>query len=150
MTRATVTKVDGQLVLDDPDAVAVITAVEAHNRTISKGNCRKLFDLNFDRVTHFLERVNQRGLTPEDVVIVLIEVDDPNGGALAEILMPGTDWQPFRDRGEMPVARGLAGREGIQECLDHLDDQAAEILRKMTDVAVVVVAFGTADVFEAK
>lgn len=43
---------------------------------------------------------------PGDIVTVAIHVDDPAWTDLAEHLMPGTDWQAFRDRGEKPVARG--------------------------------------------
>lgn len=109
--RAVVHEIDGQLVLDDPDAVAVIQAVEKHN-------CRNTLDLNADRVAHFKRRLAERRLTAADAVIVLLNVDDIHGGPLADLLMPGYNWQEVRDRGEIPFARGLAMRQGIQETLD--------------------------------
>lgn len=140
--RAVVREIDGKLVLDDPDAVAVIHAVEKHN-------CRNTLQLNADRVAHFKQRLADRGMTASDAVIVLLNVDDVHGGPLAEVLMPGHNWQEIRDRGEIPFARGLAMREGIQEALGTFDKEAAEKLQGMTEVAVVVVDRGVAEVFPA-
>jgi hypothetical protein len=138
--RATVRKIDGQLVLDDPDAMAMV-------RAVSKHNCRGTLDVNADRVVHFKQRMSDRQLTPSDVVIVLLNVDDVHGGPLADILMPGMDWQEIRARGEVPFARGLVGRDGIQKVLEAFDLEAAAKLKDMTDVAVVVVDHGVVEVF---
>lgn len=140
--RAMVREVDGKLVLDDPDAAAVI-------RVMSKRNCRVTLELNADRVEYFKQRLADRGMTPDQAVIVLLNVDDVHGGPLAEVLMPGFDWQEIRDRGEVPFARGLAVREGIQEALSAFDTEAAAKLQDMIDVAVVVVDHGVAEVFSA-
>jgi len=140
--HATVREVDGQLVLDDPDAMAMIGAIGKHN-------CKNTLQINADRVAHFKQRLEDRGMTPEQGVIVLLNVDDVHGGPLADMLMPGHNWQEIRDRGEVPFARGLAMRDGIQEILDTFDKNAAEKLRDMTTVAVVVVDHGVAEVFAA-
>jgi hypothetical protein len=140
--KATVREIDGQLVLDDPDALAVV-------RVAAKRNCRGTLELNNDRVRHFQQRVVDLGRSAADTVIVLLNVNDPNGGALADILMPGHDWQAYRDRGEVPLARGLAVREGIQTALDLLDREAADKLRASETVVVVVVDHGVAEVFDA-
>ena len=140
--RAVVREIDGQLVLDDPDAVAVIHAVEKHN-------CRNTFEMNADRVAHFKRRLAERDMTADQAVIVLLNVDDVHGGPLADALMPGHNWQEIRDRGEIPFARGLAMREGIQGVLGTFDKEAAEKLQGMTDIAVVVVDRGVAEVFAA-
>ena len=140
--RAVVREVDGQLVLDDPDAMDLIHAVEKHN-------CRNTFEMNADRVAHFKRRLTERGMTADQAVIVLLNVDDVHGGPLADVLMPGYNWQEIRDRGEVPFARGLAMREGIQGALGTFDKEAAEKLKGMTDVAVVVVDRGVAEVFAA-
>ncbi|SRR6266568_779549 len=140
--RAVAREIDGNLVLDDPDALAFARAVE-------KQNCRGTLDMNADRVAHFKNRLVERGLTPQEVVITVINVDDPHGAVLAEALMPGHDWQAYRDRGEVPFARGLAGREGVQGFLDAIDEEAATKLRDMTDPSVVVVDHGVAEIFPA-
>ncbi len=130
----------GRIVLDDPLAAAVVRAVEKHY-------CRMLYNANRDRVAYFRRRALERGLAPSEVVIVLLAVDDHNGAALADVLMPGHDWQAFRDLGKAPVARGLAGREGIQQALEMFDGEAAEKLRATNRLAVVVVDRGVAEVF---
>ena len=140
--RAVVREIDGQLVLDDPDARAVIGAVSKHN-------CKNTLEINADRVTHFKQRLAERGMTAKQAVIVLLNVDDIHGGPLADILMPGYNWQEIRDRGEVPFARGLAMRDGIQEALGAFDKDAAKKLKKMAEVAVVVVDHGVAEVFAA-
>lgn len=139
---AVIREVNGQLVLDDPVAMAVIHAVEKHN-------CRNTLELNADRVEHFKRRLTERGMTPDQAVIVLLNVDDVHGGPLADALMPGHNWQEIRDKGEVPFARGLAMRDGIQEALGAFDKDAATKLQNMSDVAVVVVDHGVAEVFAA-
>lgn len=137
--RAVVREIDGKLVLDDPDAMAVA-------RAVAKFNCGDTLKANADRVEHFRRRAVELGRTPTELVIVLLNVDDGNGRALADVLMPGFDWQAIRDRGEVPFARGLAGREGVQKALDVIDKEAADKLRAMTILAVVIVDHGVAEV----
>lgn len=140
---AVVREIDGRLVLDDPQAVAVL-------RAVGKANCRGTLDINVDRVVHFKNRMTERGLSADQVVIVLVNVDDVNGGPLADVLMPGTDWQSFRDQGQVPFARGLAGRSGIQEIIATFDKEAAEKLAAMPNTPIVVVVdHGVAEVFLA-
>jgi hypothetical protein len=138
--RATIREIDGQLVLDDPDALAVFQAVGKHN-------CKGTFEMNKERVAHFVGRIEEKGLSPADIVIVILNVDDSHGGPIADMLMPGHDWQEFRDRGETPYARGLATREGIQGILGEFDKDAAEELAGIEGVAVVVVDHMVAEVF---
>jgi hypothetical protein len=139
--RATVREVDGQLVLDDPDALAMA-------RAVAKYNCHALYEVDHERVQHFVRRIAERGLAPAEVCIVLINVDDVHGSAIADVLMPGHDWQAYRDRGMTPIARGLAGREGICLALSAFDDEAARKASADLDkVIVVVVDHGVAEVF---
>jgi hypothetical protein len=140
--KAVVRMVGGQLVLTNPPPVAIARAVEKHN-------CRNTLELNADRVAHFKTRLEERGMAASDAVIVVMNVDDVHGGPLADALMPGFNWQEIRDRREIPFARGLAGREGIQKALELFDKEAAVKLRGLADVAVVVVDHGVAEVFPA-
>lgn len=139
---AVVREIDGQLVLDDPDALALF-------RAVSKHNCNGTLSLNTDRVEHFKRRLVERGMTTDDAVIVLVNVDDVHGGPLADALMPGFNWQEIRDRGEVPFARGLANREGIQGMLGTFDKDAATKLQNIIGGSVVVVDHGVAEVFAA-
>lgn len=139
---ATVRSINGQLVLDDPEAAAVARVVEKHN-------LRGLLELNADRVKHFAHRAAELGRSPADVVIVLIAVDDPIGGSLADCLMPNHDWSAIRARGEAPIARGLAPRQGISDALAVFDAEAWQKLRDSADLSVVVIDRGVAEVFPA-
>lgn len=141
--------VDGKLVLDDPDALAVVQAVDRHNRNQAKAQCAKTLALNAQRVPHFVVRVAEKQLNIAEVVIVLINVDDVHGGPLADLLMPGHDWQSIRDQDQVPFARGLALRKGIQEALHLIDEEAALALQGMKNLPVVVIDYGVAQVYDA-
>lgn len=141
--KATVRAIDGQPVLDDPSALALITVVD-------KRNCKRVLDVQADRVAHFVRRIAEKGLSPKDVVIVLLNVDDVSGGRLAEILMPGANWQDIRDAGEVPFARGLVERPALQTLVEMLDAEEGKKLREITEeAAVVVMDFGVVAVFKA-
>ncbi|OGG72080.1 hypothetical protein A3A35_02325 [Candidatus Kaiserbacteria bacterium RIFCSPLOWO2_01_FULL_51_21] len=140
--RAVVREVDGQLVLDDPDAVEMIVAV-------GKINCKDTLAVNADRVEHFKRRIVERGMIPDQAVIVLLNVDNAYGRVLADVLMPGYNWQEIRDRGEVPFARGIVMREGLQKSLGAFDKEAATKLQSMTGMAVLVVDHDVAEVFAA-
>ncbi|MDO8507394.1 MAG: hypothetical protein Q7S53_02405 [bacterium] len=93
--------------------------------------------------------MKDRQLDASEYVIVVLNVDDPHGGPLADILMPGFDWQEIRDQGEIPFARGMVDRSWVEEALDKFDEEAAKKLHDMTEVAVVVVDHGVAEIFPA-
>lgn len=136
---------DGKPVLiPGPSTQGFIKAVERHN-------CRLTFEHQAERVQHFKRRIAERGDSPNDVVIVLLNVNDPHGRVLADMTMPGQDamWQSMRDQGQVPFARGLATRQGITEAVMLIDDEIGEKLKAMKDKAVVVVVdHGVVEVFE--
>jgi len=138
---AKVHEVEGQLILEDPIAIGVINA-------INKTNCNNTYVLNLDRIVYFANRAAILEKTEKETVIVLINVDDKNGNVLANTLMPNYNWQQYRDIGQIPYARGLANRNLVQDYLSCMDEQAADKLAKMTELAVVVVDYGVAEVFE--
>jgi hypothetical protein len=142
-----VEKRDGQLLLHDPQALAIAKAV-------NRSNALGTFELNKDRIAHFkarsVEIAAARGLTPDDMVIVILNVNDRIGGQLAEALMPGYDWQSMRDRGEIPFARGLATRAPIQHLLDVFDPDAADTLRAFVGLAVVVIDYDVARIHHSE
>lgn len=89
------------------------------------------------------------GLSPTDYLIVVLNVDDANGGALAENLMPGHDWSAIRALGQIPYARGMAERSGIAEVVTHLDSEAARELEAIAGVAVLAMDRGIVTAFAA-
>ncbi len=139
--RARIVEVDGKLVLEDPEAMAVISVV-------NKRNCKISFDKNLDRIDHFKKRMEAHNKNPEEMVIIILSVDDVYGGALTDILMPNFNWQEIRDRGEKPFARGLASRNFIQQGLNLIDKEAAKKLKETEGMVAVVFDFGVAEVFK--
>lgn len=105
---------------------------------------------NIERIEHFKQRVEALGRSGRDTVITLLNVDDPVGGILAEILMPNHDWQRYRDAGEMPLARGMAPKEGVIAFLQALGfDTAAATLQNSDDLKVLVLEAEVAVVVDA-
>lgn len=100
-----------------------------------------------NRVWYFEERMKQRGLTFEDWVIFILDVDDIHGGPLANRLMPGHNWQKIRDLGQTPIARGLADREFIQEVVDSISKRVGDGMRELHETVVVVMTAGKVGVF---
>jgi hypothetical protein len=134
--------VDGQLVLVDPVAFEVLRAVKQYN-------CRHTLAIQLERVVHFTRRIRDLWKNPAEVTIVLLNVDDPWGKTMADILMPGHDWQQYRDRGEVPFARGLASREGMQGVLDEMSPKEGAKLREAGPVVTVIVMdHGVVEVFK--
>lgn len=111
------------------------------------------FTANADRVRHFANRVTELGRSGSDTVITLIDVDDPsgNGKLLADMLMPDHDWQQYRDRGETPVARGLAAKDAFPDILAELGyDVAAHELASTEDLRVIVLYAETVQVMDVQ
>ena len=140
---AYVEQIGEETVLRDPTASALIAITGKHNCTTTR-------DANVDRIVHFKNRVRELAKTPQEVVIVILNVDDAHGGAMADVLMPNYNWQEIRDKGETPFARGLVDREWATEALSLFDNGASEKLQSMSDqLCIVVVDYGVAEVFEA-
>ena len=130
-------------IIPDPETVAT------DKHLASTESAMDLFRANAERVMHFKQRVNELGRSGQDTVITLLNVDDPVGGVLADILMPGHDWQSYRDADETPVARGLASKSGISEFLEEAGYQiAANELAGTDDLRVLVLDSGVALVMD--
>ena len=139
---------DGELVLVDPEAFGVVMAVAMHNHAISLQNCKSILEMNSERVEHFRNRANILEKPASEVVIVLANVDPIYGKAIADLLMPGFNWDEIRSRQETPFARGLAGREFVQSFLKLVDEMAYQKLIAVTsDVLSVVVIDQVCEVF---
>ncbi len=148
MPEATVHEIDGQLVLVDPQAVAVLKAVGQYN-------CRASFEINQERINYFAER--SRLQPPGSVVIVILNMDDPVGALLGDALMPGYDWDAIRAQGQIPFARGLAERFGVADFIAEYDIEALSQLEALdpiptdykSSLPVVVIDHGVIAVFPA-
>lgn len=138
--QAYVTVIDGKTVLIDPVGYAVMQAV-------NKSNCENTYLSQMDRVKHFKNIITEKEIDPTTVVIVLINIDSPYGGEIAEVLMPGHDWQQYRDQGEIPFARGIMLKEGMIEIIATFDKEASEKITKIESVPVVVIDHSVAEIF---
>ncbi len=61
--------------------------------------------------------------------------------------MPGHDWQQYRDKGETPFARGLAMKEGMVEMIAAFDKEAAEKIKQMKEIPVIVMDYNVVEIF---
>lgn len=138
-----VTEINDELVLVDPQACEVIKA-------INEENCRKTYDLNLDRINYFKQRFIDRQDNPEDVCIVIINVDDSYGKEISDILMPNVNWQEYRDRNEVPFVRGLASKPFVVAYIDEciMNSNVAKTLNDMQTLAVVVIDWQNVEIFE--
>jgi len=130
---------DGNLVLDDPDACAVVSAVESYNRQEASKVCRATFERDQERVEHFKGRARTLNMSPTEAIIVVINVDTALGAHLADQLMPGHDWDEYRARGETPYARGLVQLPTIK---DALSLEIQKVLEDPKDYATLVIDGG--------
>jgi hypothetical protein len=131
-------EIPGQPVLRDPSPAEVVRAMQ-------KDRCRHTLELHAERVEHFKGRLAHHGA--DLYALVLLNVDDPNGAILASQLMPGHDWSPERNAGQVPFARGLAERAWLIDVLALFDGQAYQKLKDLPGPMCVVVDFGVAEVF---
>lgn len=138
--QAYVKVVDGKTVLIDPVAYAIMKA-------INKSNCESTYLNNLERIQHFKNRIEEKKVNPEGYAIVIINVDAPYGGEIAESLMPGHDWQQYRDQGQTPMARGLVHKKPMTEIINLFDNEASLKINTITGVPVVVVDHGVAEIF---
>ena len=111
------------------------------------GSCVSAFEQHQDRIAHFERRIKVLGLSPEEMVIVLLNMEDPFGGPLGERLMPGRNWQQFRDRGQTPYARGFVYKAGVANALELLDVDMANTLRTSSELLVLVMTDSTSALF---
>lgn len=136
---ATVRKVNGQLVLDDPIAYAVMTVVERYN----------LYQADLEAVQRLEARAKEKGGTGAGFTVIVIDVDVYPG--IVEGLMPGHDWEQYRARGEKPVARGLVPRAALVGLLETIPEDERVIPNPLpAGVFTAVFGRGGVSVFEAR
>lgn len=78
----------------------------------------RLFLLNRQRLNEMAYRaVTLHGRHPDKFAVIAINVDDSSWTELVDVLMPDATpqgWQSYRDRGELPVARGSVTWETVE------------------------------------
>lgn len=66
---------------------------------------------------HLQELQQRAAAKAEPSAVICIDLDDPEWTWLVDALMPGVEWQQYRDRGELPIARGIVPRELLSETI---------------------------------
>lgn len=138
--QAYIAVIDGKTVLIDPLGYALIQAV-------NKYNCENTFIAQMERIQHFKNRITEKELDPNSVVITIINVDSPYGPEIAEALIPGHNWQQYRDKGEVPFARGLAMKKELIAMINTFDKEASEKITKTKGIPVIVIDYGVVEIF---
>lgn len=72
---------------------------------------RQLFDICFNYFAQTAVRFFSHRLDPNAYTFVCMNVDDQNWQRLAEQLVPQENWQTYRDKGLIPIARGVVSSE---------------------------------------
>ncbi len=132
--EAMVREVNGQLVLEDPMAVAVAGVVERWN----------LYNADPAAVKRLELRAKEKG----DFAVIVIDVD-ASWTDLADVLMPGHDWQQYRDRGEKPIGRGVVPRDALVDLVESVREKVVPDPFP-AGVFTAVFGLGGVSVYEAK
>jgi len=83
---------------------------------------------SWPRLQHFAYRaLNVRGKRNNEEVVVCIKVDT-NSRYLVDMLMPGADWQQYRDLEQEPVARGCVSFGTCEHLAEVLPDIASVLM----------------------
>ena len=61
--------------------------------------------------------------------------------------MPDHNWQQYRDKGEIPFARGLAMKEGMIEMIATFDKEASEKIAQIEGIPVIIIDHGVVEIF---
>jgi len=114
----------------------------------------ELFKINEERLKELAYRaIHVLKMDPKEFVVVCIDVDDPTWTEIVDVLMPNENWQRFRDRGEIPIARGSVYKEGICGFLKEVVPDISESLSVEPpegDVFAIIMGDGGASVYLVK
>lgn len=78
--------------------------------------------------------------------VICIDVDDPTFLDIVEALIPGHDWQAYRDQGQRPCARGVLVDELLRALVDDFFPAAKEEFKNQ-QTNILVCASGGCSVF---
>lgn len=123
---------------------------------VAQHNCRATLAAHGDRIAHFRRRAHALGRSAETTLIVVINADEPLGEEVAAACGMPAGWaDAYRAQRQVPFARGLVDRAGMQALLDALDDELgatwgapAETLRATKGLPVLVLDHGVIAIFD--
>lgn len=109
-----------------------------------------LYQQNVERLEHIAFRQIKKGMSHDAFVMVAIDMDDPEWSDVGDDLMPGENWQQYRDRGEKPIARGAAMADPLVDYISEVVPDVAPALKGPLPervVRAIVMAYGGASVY---
>lgn len=107
----------------------------------------RILDMNLHHVLYFKMLMEEQELSPDKVVIVVADYDDKYGRRFAKMILPGFNWQAFKDQGGEPLALGLACRKKASKEIKRINPQLLFDLAGVKETPVVVIAEKAADIF---
>ncbi len=134
--KATVHRIDARLPMNNKSAV-------------NKNNCHNILVSHADEIARFKRHAKELSGPTEHVTILLLNVNDVNGRPLSKKLLPKHNWDAANKRQEKPFIRGLFTKELLCKKLDIINKEAAEKLKDMTSMAIVVVDYNNIEIFAA-
>jgi len=102
-----------------------------------------LFELNVVRLAQLAYKGLNRGMKPDEFAVICIDVDDPTWTDEVEVLMPGHDWQQYRDHGEKPIARGNVSAEFCRYIGRIVPGISKELLKDVSRDRIQVIVLGS-------
>lgn len=142
MTQHTL-KFQPKIAFDDPVVIAIDLNIDRSNRKIA---CKKVAKMHKATIKKLRDRVIEMRKSPAELAIVIANVEDDNGGDIAEMLMPGHDWGKALEKDKAVFAIGLADRKAIEHVIRFIDEEAADRLSVAFSTRVIVVDYGVAEI----
>lgn len=137
---------NGDFVLYDDAALGAYQAISNVNKKRAFFNSKNaIYELS-SFVKEKIATIQERG-TVDSQCIVLIDVDDNMGSQLADVLMPGYDWDQYRVQNQRPVARGIVSMAFIEEIMRTLEGHVLdcrEVSKGEGDVGVFTLFYDSA------
>jgi len=91
----------------------------------------EFFMLNRVQLERIAFHAVQKGIGNNDFVVVAIDVDDRSWKPMVDYLMPGKDWDQYRNKGEKPVVRGYVDSDITSYIGQVVPDIASEFCKEV-------------------
>jgi hypothetical protein len=113
-----------------------------------ENQCKKTFLSQSSEILRFRKIIKDKGIDPNSVLIVFINVDSDAGKKIANSFMPGHDWSEFRDKGEIPFMKGIADGS-LRNAVTGSFDQEFPFnhIENIEDIPIVVIEQCGAQIF---
>lgn len=121
------------------DAIDLLTAIGTADPSSGEMICHRTLLDNLDRVEHFKKRMEMKGLTSKEAVIVIINGNGGFGEELASVVMPENWDKEYREKGMIPYARGIMFREALGKVIADVAPEVSEAFSVEDKIVILVV-----------